>query len=51
VAVEPAPSSLLVSAWPVEDSDPVQHFIPVAQRPNLATAALRDEPDLAGGDG
>lgn len=32
----------------VEDPEPVQHFIPVAQRPNLATAALLDEPDLIG---
>jgi hypothetical protein len=35
------------SAWPVQDSEAVRHFIPVAQRPNLVTAALRDEPDLA----
>jgi hypothetical protein len=33
-------------AWPVQDAKPVQHFIPPAQRPDLATAALRDEPDL-----
>ena len=38
----PAPA-----AWPVVSTDPVQHFIPPEHRPDLATAALRDEPDVA----
>jgi Subtilase family len=41
-----APSAL--SPWPAENPDPVKHFIPSAYRPDLATAALRDEPDLSG---
>ena len=39
--VMPAPA-----AWPVVSTDPVQHFIPAEHRPDLATAALRDEPDV-----
>ena len=41
-SVVPAPA-----AWPVTTTDPVQHFIPAEHRPDLATAALRDEPDVA----
>jgi hypothetical protein len=40
--VRPAPA-----AWPVTTTDPVQHFIPAEHRPDLATAALRDEPDVS----
>jgi hypothetical protein len=46
--IEPAPRSAVVItpvAWPVEDPSPVQHFIPIQQRPNLVSAALLDEPD------
>lgn len=39
------------SAWPAGNPDPVRHFIPAGYRPRLATAALRYEPDLAGGEG
>ena len=31
---------------PWRATDPVQHFIPAEHRPDLATAALRDEPDV-----
>jgi hypothetical protein len=40
---EPSPP-----AWPVQTTAPVRHFIAAEHRPNLATAALHDEPDLVG---
>jgi hypothetical protein len=35
--------------WPVSTPDPVQHFIGAEHRPDLSTAALRDEPDVTPG--
>ena len=50
-ALDPVAPTSFQSAWPVEDGEPVQHFIAQALRPALATAALRDEPDLVREDG
>lgn len=33
-------------ASPVVSTDPVRHFIPAEHRPDLTTAALRNEPDV-----
>ena len=34
--------------WPEASDEPVQHFIPADQRPDLSAAALIDEPDMQG---
>jgi hypothetical protein len=36
-----------LTGWPAEDPTPVRHFISEVHRPDLVTAALRHEPDLA----
>jgi Subtilase family len=51
IAAQPMAAVAFQSAWPAENPDRVQHFILQAHRPNLAAAALLDEPDLADRDG
>jgi hypothetical protein len=48
LADQPVAAESFPSAWPAENPDPVLHFILPEHRPNLAAAALRDEPDLVG---